>query len=171
MKYEALKRRLEGDFSGHEARMGFAEIERVLGFALPASARKHQAWWSNSRHGHSHAAAWLDAGWRTSDLDLIGQRVTFRRDAEHGVAENGASFDHSGAATITFDVSTLSAAARKLVNEEARRLGVAPGQAVVALLNGVAIEKRRTLLDWFARASPPSKLDSVDLVREARDER
>ncbi len=56
----------------------FDEIENVLGFRLPQSARKYPAWWANqSTPGHSQCAGWLDAGWRTSDLDLTEQRVTF----------------------------------------------------------------------------------------------
>ena len=34
-------------------RMSFAEVERVLGRPLPASARKHRAWWSNEVVGPS----------------------------------------------------------------------------------------------------------------------
>lgn len=171
MKYAALKRCLEGRPSNSEARMTFAAIEDLLGFPLPASARKHQAWWSNTRHGHSHAAAWLDAGWRTSDLDLVGQAVTFRREAERGLAESGTPFEHPKVETLALDIAALSSAALKLVHEEAQRLSVGPSQAVAALLNGMAMKRRRTLLDWFARASPLSALDSVDLVREGRDER
>jgi hypothetical protein len=57
----------------------FAEIERVLGFRLPSSARKYQAWWANQRNGgHVQANAWLDEAWHTQDLDLKRQQVTFR---------------------------------------------------------------------------------------------
>lgn len=49
----------------------FEEVEAVLGFALPRSARKHQAWWANEEDGsHSHVRAWQMAGWRTSAVDL-----------------------------------------------------------------------------------------------------
>jgi hypothetical protein len=59
-------------------RMSFAQIERVLGFKLPKSAYTHEAWWSNNATGHSHAQTWLSAGWRTEDVDLRHQKVTFR---------------------------------------------------------------------------------------------
>lgn len=60
-----------------EWRASFAEVEEVLGFDLPASARSHAAWWSNG--GHSHARAWLDAGFRTSELDISRRTLRFRR--------------------------------------------------------------------------------------------
>ena len=77
MKYEPLKRHLESRFLVRETRLRFVEIEKLLGFSLPASARSYPAWWSNTRGSHTHAAAWLDAGWTTAKLDLAGGAVTF----------------------------------------------------------------------------------------------
>jgi hypothetical protein len=58
--------------------LGFTEVEAILGFALPASARRHQAWWANEREGtHSHARAWLEASYETRKLDLNSRTVTF----------------------------------------------------------------------------------------------
>ena len=57
-----------------------SQIERVVGAPLPASARRHCAWWANERIGtHSHARAWLDAGYETRDLDVNGATVEFVR--------------------------------------------------------------------------------------------
>jgi hypothetical protein len=58
----------------------FREIENVLGFALPASARRYPAWWANDPTASRHAAAWLSVGWMTEDLDLASERVSFRRE-------------------------------------------------------------------------------------------
>ena len=55
----------------------FAEIEGVLRADLPASARRHPAWWSNG--GHSHSGAWMDAGFEVCKLDIPRQTVLFRR--------------------------------------------------------------------------------------------
>lgn len=60
-------------------RLGFAEIEKILGFKLPKSAYAYEAWWSNNETGHSHARAWLSVGWRTEDVDIAGRKVTFAR--------------------------------------------------------------------------------------------
>jgi hypothetical protein len=85
-KYEALPQFLRSAH-GSIKRLGFAEIERVLGFKLPKSAYEHEAWWSNNATGHSHARAWMNAGWRTQDLDLAGRKVTFQRSPEPTLAK------------------------------------------------------------------------------------
>jgi len=57
----------------------FSEIEDLLGFALPSSARQYSAWWANQQTpGHSQAI-WQEVGWRTRNLDLRGERVEFER--------------------------------------------------------------------------------------------
>jgi len=79
-KYAPLHRYLPRAQSGSELRMSFAEIERILGEPLPASAHNHRAWWSNQRTGpRPHAEAWMAAGWQVSAVNLGAQRVTFRR--------------------------------------------------------------------------------------------
>lgn len=79
MKYFQLKRHLEsliGDIWG----VTFDELERIIGFALPASARRYPAWWANqTQGGHSQAHAWIDAGWVTREVDTREGHVTFTR--------------------------------------------------------------------------------------------
>ena len=58
---------------------GFAEVERVLGFPLPASAHEYPAWWANQEPGHSQTRGWRDAGWETGRVDLAGKRLRFVR--------------------------------------------------------------------------------------------
>lgn len=43
--------------------MSFSEIEKILGFQLPSSAAKHQAWWDGSSQ-HTQAYAWTKAGYK-----------------------------------------------------------------------------------------------------------
>ena len=76
-KYERLGRHLAG-LAFDEWRASFKEIEAILHFHLPPSARKYPAWWANDRR-QSQPYAWLDAGWKTEQLDLASERVTFRR--------------------------------------------------------------------------------------------
>jgi len=61
----------------HELTCDFATLESVLGSPLPASARRHRPWWSNSTS--SQARAWMNAGFLVSSVDLAQQRVTVRR--------------------------------------------------------------------------------------------
>ena len=59
--------------------LSFEEIERILGFALPKSAYTHQAWWGNNVQSSRHTRAWMDIGWRTSNLNLETMRIEFVR--------------------------------------------------------------------------------------------
>lgn len=65
-------------FSGQgRLSMSFSEIESLIGGRLPPSARKREEWWSNSQSGHSQARAWMRANYRTSNVDLKRETVTF----------------------------------------------------------------------------------------------
>lgn len=57
--------------------MTFSELEQVLGFTLPKSAYAYPAWWANNGQGHTHAQAWLDAGYKVEDVDLRAKTVGF----------------------------------------------------------------------------------------------
>ena len=59
----------------------FNEIEAILGFQLPASARLHRPWWGNQSNGngHSQSLAWTLAGWETAHVDLDAETLLLRR--------------------------------------------------------------------------------------------
>lgn len=58
----------------------FREVEDVLGFELPDSARRHRPWWANQNGmNHSQTKGWMAAGWMTEDVSLEDERVTFVR--------------------------------------------------------------------------------------------
>ena len=76
-KYLALSRHLNA-VHGDVWHTTFTELETILGFQLPKSARTHPAWWSNSK-SHSHASAWLGAGWTTRDVGVETGVVSFVR--------------------------------------------------------------------------------------------
>lgn len=58
--------------------LSFSEIEGVMGDTLPPSAYKHRAFWSNSRT-HSVAYGWLDAGYKTVNINLENRVITFEK--------------------------------------------------------------------------------------------
>ena len=65
----------------NEWRASFRDIETVLGFALPPSARLHRPWWANqsANGGHSQAIAWGAAGWETAEVNLEAETLVLRR--------------------------------------------------------------------------------------------
>lgn len=85
-KYEPLTKFLS-DQPVDEIRMSFNEIERVIGDRLPASARNHRAWWSNNPNNSVMTKAWLDAGFRSEQVDMGGRKVVFRRSGVAAHAE------------------------------------------------------------------------------------
>lgn len=85
-KYDPLRQHLAA-VPDDRWRARFQEIEGILGFWLPHSAYTYPAWWSNDATGHSHSLAWLEAGWKTEQVDLQNQQVTFRKDADRGARE------------------------------------------------------------------------------------
>ena len=79
-KYQRLYTHLCG-LPTDEWRTTFGEIESVIGFELPASARLHRPWWSNQTggNGHSQALAWSAAGWETAEVDMNAGTLLLRR--------------------------------------------------------------------------------------------
>jgi len=77
-KYDALGAYLRQQF-GDEVPMSFAEIERLIGFALPPSAYRHRPWWSNNASNSVMTKVWLDAGFRTAQVDMEAKTLVFKR--------------------------------------------------------------------------------------------
>lgn len=100
-KYDALSGFFQTQ-TGNLLRMTFDEVEQEAGFDLPASARKHQAWWANDRDRHVQAKAWLDAGYESEQVDMNGQALVFKRVKSGetyratGMAEAAEEYTHEG---------------------------------------------------------------------------
>ena len=79
-KYQRLYTHLCG-LTDQEWKASFDEIESIIGFGLPASARLHKPWWANQKGGggHSQALAWTMAGWETAEIDLESETLMLRR--------------------------------------------------------------------------------------------
>lgn len=94
-KYDALTKHL-ATRSDARVPMSFSDLEAVLGFPLPASARTHRPWWANSGHGHVQARGWLDAGYQSEQVDLESEKLVFVRLNEIEAAFHGSYAPHSG---------------------------------------------------------------------------
>lgn len=77
-KYSAL-----GDYLKRQRRdlvpMTFAEIEKITDVKLPASAHKHRPWWSNNPDNSVLTKVWLDAGFKSEQVDIPARKLVFRR--------------------------------------------------------------------------------------------
>ena len=81
-KYRRLFMTLLVRSGGDEWRTTFENIEGLLRFTLPPSARRHSAWWANEKPGgrHTHALAWTAAGWNVAEVDMETETVVFKRE-------------------------------------------------------------------------------------------
>lgn len=81
-KYDPLRTFLEKTVPHvTEITLSFQQIEAILGFNLPPSARKYREWWANpsTPRDHPYAQAWLAAGWKVDTVDLDAEWVRFQR--------------------------------------------------------------------------------------------
>jgi hypothetical protein len=76
-KYDAL-----GDFLRKQRTnlvpLTFREIERLTGTTLPPSST-YRAWWSNNPFNSVMTKIWLDAGFRSEQVDMERRKLVFRR--------------------------------------------------------------------------------------------
>lgn len=78
-KYAALHAHLNRR-NGRPEMLTFEDIEAIIGKQLPQSAVKHRAFWANDNEGyHSHARAWMNAGYRVAYVDRQDKVVRFER--------------------------------------------------------------------------------------------
>ena len=77
-KYSALEEFLKKQ-DADEIPMTFIEIEKIIGAKLPPSAYKHRPWWSNNPSNSVITNAWLNAGFKTEQVDMEGRHLVFRR--------------------------------------------------------------------------------------------
>ncbi|WP_424947517.1 DUF7662 domain-containing protein [Candidatus Spongiihabitans sp.] len=95
-KYDPLQQHLKAQSSAHIL-MSFAEIEQLLGFDLPPSARKHRPWWSNNPSNSRITEAWLSAGYQSAKVDMAAGCLVFRRQQQNPSPFSAGWNDASGA--------------------------------------------------------------------------
>lgn len=98
-KYTPLKVYLSGR-SEAEVPLGFGEVESIVGFSLPPAARRYRAWWSNNPTNSVITNAWLGAGFRSAQVDMANQTLTFLRVAPGSQPRASAGTMATGAPVI-----------------------------------------------------------------------
>ena len=164
-KYEPLQAYLAAQ-TARELPMTFQDVERLLSFTLPASARSRPQWWSNKLGSHVAVKAWRGAGWRTSRVDVGGERVVFVREE----AVRTSRGPRQGAKP-TITGARLQDRHWRLLTRIAEDTGVDLEGALADALDLACREQRRQTLEWFAANSTKvdNPSDSADLIREDRD--
>ena len=78
-KYARLQEHLERR-RGRPEMLTFEDIEQIIGRPLPQSAVRHRSFWANDNQDHhSHARAWIRAGYRVAYVDRDEKVVRFER--------------------------------------------------------------------------------------------
>jgi hypothetical protein len=78
--YDPLYRWLRSK-SANNISVTFDQIETILGFQLPDTARKRPQWWANEQGGtrHVQSRAWMNASFQTRNLEIAKESVEFVR--------------------------------------------------------------------------------------------
>tara|TARA_R110002072_G_scaffold18076_3_gene68036 strand:- start:248 stop:787 length:540 start_codon:yes stop_codon:yes gene_type:complete len=175
-KYTPLARVLS-ERSGHHWPTTFSELEAILGTRLPQSARLYPAWWSNNPSNNTMTRVWVDAGWKTENVDIAGERVTFRRVAEALSDLPPGMADGNGPPPFTSPpalLERLSPAHRALVRLMAEKDGMDEADVILHLLEqalDAALPSLRTdrAREAVARRGTMKPVDTEALVRDSRD--
>jgi hypothetical protein len=126
-KYQPL-----GDFLRRQkadvVTMTFSQVEKVLGFELPAS-QNNPAWWSNNADNNVMTKVWLDAGFRVRNVRLNERELTFYRMTQPSRAVVEENNDD------TVRLSELSPLALNALSVLARRSGRSLAKEALVLLS------------------------------------
>src|SRR5512145_844236 len=76
-KYQALFEYLS-TCGKEQVTLSLREIENLLRDTLPESAHERRDWWGNRRQAFQ-AAAWINAGYKVTDIHLEEGQITFAR--------------------------------------------------------------------------------------------
>jgi hypothetical protein len=95
-KYAPIRTYLEKS-GANVVPMTFAEVERVLGFKLPASKR-YPAWWSNNPTNNVMTRQWLAAGYQSENVNVKDGKLDFRRTARVDPPGGGGGGNNQGGA-------------------------------------------------------------------------
>jgi hypothetical protein len=86
-----------------------------------------------------------------------------------GVEDAGAPFARDD--DLVVSRAALRGGAIRLLEDFSEAHGGGLADAVVGILNGLVLERRRQLLERFPKTGAPSPVDSAELIRRDRDAR
>lgn len=154
--------------------VSFSDIESIIGARLPDSAYRYRAWWSNNPTNSVMTKAWLKAGWVSSDVDMAGRTLTFRKSAQTP-PPSPSSVNEPPAQALTPGVQValspsginglhmIADAAGETVEEAATRL---LQQGIAMALPAVRAERARKAIE--SRSDLP-EIDLAEILEQSRD--
>ena len=151
---------------GAACSLNLAEIERIIGCSLPASARTHRSWWGNDRT-HVQARAWMGAGFGAEPTPRRIEPVVFRL-----LRSQPAPPTPSGPTQVV--VRNLDRDVVAALKRRAQRAGRSLERELRAILSRAARPNRDELVAeaGHIRAMTSAPLpDSTELIREDRARR
>jgi hypothetical protein len=182
-----------GKQKGTEIHLGFDQVEQILSFNLPKSARTYREWWANSKSGHVQSRGWLGANWEVDAVDLEKRRVKFLKMAGrsnhfrkmessivHGEGQTEAIAFHEDTAgpsvsgkfpTVTLNLAALSQKSRSWLNEQVSDNESLSSVILQAVERHASRMQRLAVIAKYEAAAIGSGSDSLELIKEARDER
>jgi hypothetical protein len=170
-KYQPLTEHLRRQ-SSSQYPIKFNDIEKIIGGELPPSAFKHRAWWSNNPSNSVMTKAWLEAGWISSNVDLEGKKLVFRRmrgppppQIETPASQDGRSLTISGLSPETMNRLQIRAElAGEPIEQVVRR--------IIAENAKLTMCERLALADRIRTSGPKlHHLDVPAMIRQDRDAR
>lgn len=78
-KYYALKE-FFSKCNEDEVALTFTQIEKIIGFKLPTSARKYISWWSTQGGQYTISIAWTSEHYFRKKIDFKGEKIYFQRE-------------------------------------------------------------------------------------------
>lgn len=154
---------------GKTCSLTLVEIEEIIGGPLPASARKHPAWWGND-NTHTQAKAWLRAGFGAQPSKTHTDLIVFRPIQTQ--SEPSAPAKASGPTQVV--VRSLTPDIIKALKRRASQAGHSLERELRNILSRAARPSREEQIVEARRirAMTPGRLsDSALLIREDRDRR
>ena len=146
----------------------FLDIERIIGCALPASAREYRSWWGNDRT-HTQARAWMLAGFGAEPTSQRIEPVVFRRADSHPAPTRPESAGPTQVVVRNLDPDVVAVLKRR-----ASRAGRSLERELRTILTREARADRRELIaesDRIRAMTPAPLSDSTELLRQDRDRR
>lgn len=86
-KYETLGRHLQ-NLTKDQVEYNFKNIQDIIGFPLPESARLYRPWWSNDKTHVQARDGWIKFGWLVDTIDFSKEIVRFYKNINYQQKNN-----------------------------------------------------------------------------------